>query len=50
MDEHGIADGWTRTLLTVLQILLLPVYSTMESLGVLWAMSTPVKGFQVVKK
>jgi egghead protein (zeste-white 4 protein) len=50
MDEHAITDWRTRTMLTALQILLLPVYSTMESLGVLWAMLTSVKGFQVVKK
>jgi egghead protein (zeste-white 4 protein) len=50
MDEHSITDWRTRTMFTVLQILLLPVYSAMESLGVLWAMLTPVKGFQVVKK
>jgi egghead protein (zeste-white 4 protein) len=50
MDEHGITRWRTRTLLTLLQIMLLPVFSTMESLGVLWAIFTPVRGFQVVKK
>jgi egghead protein (zeste-white 4 protein) len=50
MDEHGVFDRRTRAMLTFLQIVLLPVYSTMESLAVLWAMLTPVKGFQVVKK
>lgn len=50
MDEHGIMGWRRRTILTLLQFLLLPVFSTMESLSVLWAMCTPVKGFQVVKK
>lgn len=50
MDEHGITSWRTRTLLTLQQLLLLPVFSAIESLGVLWAMLTPVRGFQVVKK
>jgi len=50
MDEHGITGWGTRTILTLLQFLLLPVFATMEGLGVLWAMFTPVRGFQVVKK
>ncbi len=50
MDEHGISGWKRRVMFTLLQIVLLPVYSTMESLGVLWAMFTPAMGFQVVKK
>ena len=50
MDEHGITGWGRRTMLTLLQFVLVPVFSTMESLGVLWAMLTPVRGFQVVKK
>lgn len=50
MDEHGIA-GWTRrTGLTLALLLLLPLFRTIESLGVLWAMLGPAKGFQVVRK
>ncbi len=50
MDEHGITGRGTRILLTLLLFVLLPVFATMECLGVLWAMLAPVKGFQVVKK
>lgn len=50
MDEHGITNWRMRAALTLLQIVLLPVFSAMESMGVLWAMFTPLKGFQVVKK
>jgi beta-1,4-mannosyltransferase len=50
MDEHGITSWGRRTLLTSLLFIMLPVFATMEGLGVLWAMFTPVKGFQVVKK
>jgi egghead protein (zeste-white 4 protein) len=50
MDEHGITGWARRTLLTSLLFVLLPVFGTMEGLGVFWAMFTPVKGFQVVKK
>lgn len=50
MDEHGVVGWGRRTALTLALLVLLPIFGTMESLGVLWAMFTPVKGFQVVKK
>jgi egghead protein (zeste-white 4 protein) len=50
MAEHGIAGFWRRSGLRVLQIVLLPVFSLMEGMGVLYALSTPADGFQVVKK
>jgi beta-1,4-mannosyltransferase len=50
MDEHGITGRRRRTVLTVVLLVLLPVFATMESLSVLWAIFTPPKGFQVVKK
>jgi beta-1,4-mannosyltransferase len=50
MDEHGVKGWGQRTLMTLSVFLLLPVFAAMEGLGVLWAMVTPVKGFQVVKK
>ncbi|HLH12717.1 MAG TPA: glycosyltransferase family 2 protein [Methylovirgula sp.] len=50
MDEHGVKDWNRRTVTTVLLLVLLPVFAAMEGLGVLWAMLTPVNGFQVVKK
>ncbi len=50
MDEHGIRGRGRRAMMTFLVFLLLPVFAMTESLGVLWAMVTPVKGFQVVKK
>jgi len=50
MDEHGIRSRRRRALLTACQLLLVPVFSGMESLAALWAMFTPVKGFQVIKK
>lgn len=50
LDEHGVTGMGTRASLTLLQFLLLPVLLTLEGLAVLWAMITPVKGFDVVKK
>lgn len=50
MDEHGIKGWLRRSFLTAQVLLLLPVFAAMEGLGVLWALLTPVKGFQVVKK
>jgi beta-1,4-mannosyltransferase len=50
MDEHGIQCWRKRTAVTLWLLLLLPVFAAMEGLGVLWAMLSPVNGFQVVKK
>ncbi|MGC2050514.1 MAG: glycosyltransferase family 2 protein [Methylovirgula sp.] len=50
MDEHGIKCWRKRTAATLWLLLLLPVFAAMEGLGVLWAMLSPVNGFQVVKK
>ncbi len=50
MDEHGIRSRRRRTMMTLWLLLLLPVFAAMEGLGVLWAMLSPVNGFQVVKK
>jgi egghead protein (zeste-white 4 protein) len=50
MDEHGVRGWGRRTLMTLVVFSLLPVFAAMEGLGVLWAMVSPVKGFQVVKK
>jgi egghead protein (zeste-white 4 protein) len=50
MDEHGIMSRPRRFLLTICQVLLIPVFSAMESFAALWAVCTPTNGFQVVKK
>jgi beta-1,4-mannosyltransferase len=50
MDEHGMKGRAKRTAFTLLLLLLLPVFATMESLGVLWAIFTQARGFQVVNK
>jgi hypothetical protein len=50
MDEHGIRSRRRRLILTVFQLMLIPVFSAMESFAALWALFTPTKGFQVVKK
>ena len=50
MDEHGVAGFWRRSGLRLAQVVLLPVFSMMEGLGVLYALSCPSNGFQVVKK
>lgn len=50
MDEHGIFNRLRRIGLTALTLLLLPSFAAMEGLGVLWALVTPVRGFQVVRK
>lgn len=50
MDEHGIKDWRRRWFLNAQILTLLPIFAAMEGLGVLWALLTPAKGFQVVKK
>jgi beta-1,4-mannosyltransferase len=50
MDEHGIKSFWKRAQLTLLQVLLLPVFCVLEALGVLWGLASQAKGFDVVKK
>lgn len=50
MDEHGVEGFWKRSQLTLLQIVLTPAFCILEGVGVLWALATPAKGFQVVKK
>jgi egghead protein (zeste-white 4 protein) len=50
LDEYGITGLLVRLRWTVAQVALLPVFSAMESLGVLAAIFRPVPGFHVVKK
>ena len=50
LDEYGIYNILTRLRWTLAQVLLLPIFSAMESLGVLAAIFRPVAGFHVVKK
>ncbi|HSX45049.1 MAG TPA: glycosyltransferase family 2 protein [Candidatus Saccharimonadales bacterium] len=50
LDEYGIEGKFKRLGWSIAQVILLPVFSAMESLGVLTAIFRPVKGFHVVKK
>lgn len=50
LDEYGITSARKRLGWSVAQVLLLPIFSTMESIGVLYAIFRPVSGFHVVKK
>lgn len=50
LDESGVTNWLKRMQWWALQVLLLPAFSLMESLGVLWALVWPAKGFHVVKK
>ncbi len=50
LDEYGVKDWYKRLGWYAAQIILLPVFSFMESLGVLAAIFRPVSGFHVVKK
>lgn len=50
LDEHGIHEWWKRLGWWTLQVVLLPVFSLMESVGVFWALLRPAAGFHVVKK
>jgi egghead protein (zeste-white 4 protein) len=50
--DEGVRERWVRPVAYVLQALftILPVFSAMESIGVLWALVHPPHGFHVVKK
>ena len=50
LDEHGIRKWYKRIGWGIVQIVLIPVFSAMEALGVLSAIFKPVSGFHVVKK
>lgn len=50
MDEHGIASLRKCAQLTLLQIMLLPLFCILEGLGVAWGLISHAKEFQVVKK
>jgi egghead protein (zeste-white 4 protein) len=50
MAEHGIKSFWKGVQLTLLQIVLVPVFCVLEGLGVLWGLVSQAKGFEVVKK
>ncbi len=50
LDEHGVNVWWKRLGWYAAQIVLQPVFSVMENLGVLSAIVKPVGGFHVVKK
>jgi beta-1,4-mannosyltransferase len=50
LDEHGIHRRTRRWFWTLVQLLLLPVFSLIESASVLYALLRPSTGFHVVKK
>jgi egghead protein (zeste-white 4 protein) len=50
LDEKGITNWFIRTKWWLLQVILLPVFSFMESISVFWALLKPAKGFHVIKK
>lgn len=50
MDEHPKRGWFCRTGWTLAQIVLTPLFSFMESAGVLLAIVKPVSGFHVIKK
>jgi egghead protein (zeste-white 4 protein) len=50
MDEAGITNQLVRLKWWVLQVVLLPAFSFLESMSVLWALVNPPKGFHVIKK
>ncbi len=50
LDEYGITNKFKRLLWSIAQLVLLPIFSAMESMGVLAAIFKPVDGFHVVKK
>jgi len=50
LDEYGIKHWYKRLGWGIAQVVLLPAFSAMESLGVLAAIFKPVAGFHVVKK
>jgi len=50
LDEHGVTNRLKRLGWYAAQVILLPVYSLMESTGVAYALVRPHAGFHVVKK
>ena len=50
LDEHGVTNPVKRAGWYAAQVLLLPVFSLLESLGVAYALVRPTAGFHVVKK
>jgi len=50
LDEYGIENRLHRFGWSAAQLVLLPIFSAMEGLGVLSAIFSPDKGFHVVKK
>ncbi len=50
LREHGIDSSLKKLKWFMMQIVLLPIFSIMESTGVLIAILKPVSGFHVVKK
>ncbi|HZZ98971.1 MAG TPA: glycosyltransferase family 2 protein [Candidatus Saccharimonadia bacterium] len=50
LDESGILHWWKRLKWFIAQAVLLPFFSVLESVGVLFAIVRPVSGFHVVEK
>jgi egghead protein (zeste-white 4 protein) len=50
LDEHGVTSRVKRAGWYAAQVILLPVFSAMESVGVAYALLRPHAGFHVVKK
>lgn len=50
LDEAGIINPLVRFKWWVLQVVLLPAFSFLEGMSVLWALLNPPKGFHVIKK
>jgi egghead protein (zeste-white 4 protein) len=50
MDEHAIKSALKRILITLAQIIFVPAFGALEALGVLWALASPARGFDVVEK
>lgn len=50
LDEYGVKNWFKRAGWFISQVVLLPFFSLLESLGVLGAVFRPVSGFHVVKK
>jgi len=50
LREHGITSPVQRAAWYALQVMLLPVFCTLEAAGVMLAIVHPVKGFHVVSK
>lgn len=50
MDEHHVRGFFRRSGWVIAQILLIPIFSIMEAIGILMAIFKPHPGFHVVKK